>query len=180
MKTLKLTLGAVLLSSFFFVACDKEDSKVENDQDNVRSIFTPADSENTEQEMHELDQILKGNIETVEVITPRAAAPVACCLNKVLAKVTAPWDPTLINLNLQYDVSDPNQVVQIKHWVNTGGGYVYFGQDNIGTSYTTCTSKSVNMGTNHIPSGTIISWSRIYDGTTGGYCGGSKILTWTK
>ncbi|MFT5823689.1 MAG: hypothetical protein ACI8ZM_004951 [Crocinitomix sp.] len=75
----------------------------------------------------------------------------------------------LTNLNLQYGVSDPNQVVQIKHWVNTGAGYVYFGQDNITTSYTTCTAKSVNMGNNHIPFG-----------TRGSYCGGSKILTWTK
>ncbi len=180
MKTIKLTFGAILLSSIVIFSCEKEkNEETSSTQNNDRVSFVPATENDQEQAQQELKLVMNGDVETVDVITP-LAAPVACCLNVDLQKVVAPWDPTLINLNVKYDVSDPNQVVQIKHWVNTGGGYVYFGQDNITTSYVTCTSKSVNMSTGHIPSGTILSWSRIWDGTTGSYCGGSKILTWTK
>lgn len=178
MKTFKLTLGALLLSSIVIFSCEKEKNESVSDNPD-RVSFVPATENDQEQAKLEFQRVIKGEVETVEVVTP-LASPVACCLNVDLQKVVAPWDPTLINLNVKYDVSDPNQVVQIKHWVNTGGGYVYFGQDNITTSYSTCTSKSVNMSTGHIPAGSIISWSRIWDGTTGSYCGGDKILNWTK
>ncbi len=177
MKTLKLALGAFVLSCAVLTACEKQTTTDAPTRAQEPSTFILATEQEAAKAEIELQQILDGNIETVVVVDEKAAAAAtACCLNKSLTKVVGPT----INLNLQYDVSNPSQVVQIKHWVDQGAGYVYQGQDNIATSYTTCTSKGVNLGTNHIPSGTIISWSRIWDADASTYCGGSQTLTWTK
>jgi hypothetical protein len=180
MKTLKLSLTGALLCSLVFFACNKNENEqvVEiQETETVKSIFTPTEDANAVQEKAELSLILEGLIETVEVITPRAAMVTECCLNNVLEKVTHPtfgW----INLHLEYDVSDPAQVVQIKHWEKVGGSWTYLGQDNITTSYDDCTEKSVNMSVGHLPSSEILSWSRIWDASTGSFCGGSKIAIW--
>jgi len=179
MKTLKLSLATVLFSSLIFYACNKEETTPavqDQEIEMVRTDFTPANAANAEQIKQELEQVLRGNVDTEERSESKAAALVTeCCLNRILEKVTHPlfgW----INLHLEYDVSDPAQEVRIKHWVQTDAGWNYLGENTITTSYETCTEKSVNMSVGHLPESTILSWSRIWDGSS--FCGGSQIEIW--
>lgn len=187
MKNFKAFLGLTLICLFAFTSCSKENLTPQMQETTISSkvqetpnVFIPADKADMAEEMALLDQLLNGDFEekTQEETNLKG---VYCCSMNSITKVTAPWNPSLVNLNIKYDVSTTSQQVQVKHWYKPpGGSYSYYGMDVIGSSYTTCNEKSVNMSTGQLPDeGQFISWARIYNGS--GYCGGSAILWhWTK
>jgi len=178
MRNLRLMLCAVTVSLLFFTACQKEQITPQIDEDQG-IVFVPADKSSATENMDLLRQIQNGVMTNTSAEKRSSEAlNTYCCAMNSLTKVVVPWDPTLINLNIKYDVSTTSQVVQIKHWYKPpGGSYSYLGQDNIPSSYTTCTMKSINMSTGHLAgAGDYISWARIYDGSS--YCGGSQVLQW--
>lgn len=181
MKRLNLVLGVLCVSVMLFTSCEREATETTTTkfaQEEVTSTFVAADDASTKEAMELLERIQNGEFDTAT--DDIQAMERACCLNKELNLDVHPYNPSLVQLNFKYDVGSTDQQVQVKHWLKVGGSYTYVGQNNINSSYTTCTSKSVNMGTGHLASGDYFSWSRIWGGSGVGYCGGSKTLTWTK
>jgi|GEM_PF-3002893 len=183
MKNLKNFLSLTLIVLFAMTSCQKEATVSPLLQEDLTSkveetTFISANQANIKEEMILLEQILNGEFENEGQSQESSSLRTYCCAMNSLTKVTSPWGD--VNLNLKYDVSTTSQEVQIKHWHKPpGGSYSYYGMDVIGSSYTTCTSKSVNLSTGQLPDqGEFISWARIYNGSS--YCGGSQVLQWTK
>lgn len=166
---LLLTLGILAVS---ITSCEREQI-IETDLNEVQSntiddeLVYFKDNTNTDIEVPDISEFQFAENEIEDRMS--------CCGATYLGLAISPWG--LVNLNVKYDVSQTDQEVRIFHYKRVGSSWVYVGYARIGSSYSSCTHKSVNLSTGQLSSGNYWSVAIVYDQSSS--CGNFKTLRWT-
>ncbi len=176
MRNLQFFLGATLITLLISLSsCEKEAQDVINQDlptSNVELVeFTSVEDENayTLSNPDTWERTLQD-----EDLNPNFRA---CCAG--VQSIKDVWWGSWVNLNIKYELGS-NQEVRIFHYHKVNGQWKVLPYNKIGSSYSNCTPKGVNMGTGHLPSGDLASGARLWDKSSKSYCGSTKYVFWSK